>query len=87
MVRFVFWVVVYAAFGVTLLLVRPVRWMVRSVAGLAGGAHHIESLPADSAAAISQGAPGQGAKIVSAPRMWRPSFPDVTISVREASEA
>jgi hypothetical protein len=86
MFSFVFWVIAYAAFGVTLLFVYPVGWMVRSVARLADGAHHIHSSRADSAAAISRGAPAQGAKVVPAPRMWRPSFPDVAISVREASE-
>ena len=87
MVCFVFWVIVYAAFGITLLLVHPLRWMVRSGARLADGAHHIQSSQADGAVTISKGAPGQAAKIVPVPRMWRPSFPDVASSVREASEA
>jgi hypothetical protein len=87
MVRFVFWVIVYAAFGVTLLLMHPLRWMVRSGARLADGARHIQSSQPDRAATISEGAPGQAAKIVPVPRMWRPSFPEVANSVREASEA
>jgi hypothetical protein len=41
----------------------------------------------DSAGAVSQDASDHGAKIVPVPQMWRPPFPDVAISVREASEA
>jgi hypothetical protein len=60
-VCFVFWVIVYAAIGVTLLLVHLVGWMVRLVARLAKGAHHIQSSWADSAATISKDTPGQAA--------------------------
>lgn len=83
-VRFIFWVIVCATFGVTLLVVHPVWWMVRAIARLANGDH---SLRADGAVAISQGAPGQGAKIVPTAEMRWPSLQDVAISVREASEA
>ena len=86
-VRFTFWVIVYVALGVALPLVHLVRMMIRSVARLADGDHPVQSSLVDSASAISQGASGQGSTIVPAPQMWRPSFPDVAISVREASEA
>ena len=82
---FTFWAIVYAALGVTLLLVHLVR-TIRSVARPADGAP-AQSSWVDSADAISQNASGLGAKGVSAPQKWRPSFPDVAISVREARKA
>jgi hypothetical protein len=86
-VRFVFWIIVCAAFGVTLLVVHPVWWMVRAVAQLGKGAHNIPSSRAGSAAAISHGTAGQRASSAPVPLIRRPSFPDVAISVRQASEA
>src|SRR5215470_12314411 len=86
-VRFVFWINVCAAFGVTLLVVHPVWWMVRAVARLGKDAHHIQSSHPGSAAAISHGTAAQRANSVPAPLIGRPSFPEVAISVRQASEA
>lgn len=83
---FTFWAIVYAALGVALLLVHLVRTMVCSVGRLGDGAHPVQSSPVGSPGAVSQSAPGQGAKVVPAPQMWR-SLPDVAISVREAREA
>jgi hypothetical protein len=85
-IRFVCWVIAYAAFGVTLLLVHSI-WWVASVARFREGADNVRSSRADGGAVISHSTAGQGAKSVPAPQTRRPSFPDVAISVREASEA
>jgi len=85
-VRFASWAMVYAAFGVTLLVMPPIWWMIHRVARFSRGANNIQSSRAVSTAAISYSAVGDEAKSRPAPRV-RPSFPDVAISVREASEA
>jgi len=84
-VCFASWAIVYAAFGVTLLVVHPVWWMISFAARSSHGANTIQSSRAGGAAAISHSAVGDEVKSVPAPRM-RPSFPDVAISVGEASE-
>jgi len=90
-VSFVFWVIVCAVFGVTLLVVHPIWWMVRAVARLGKGSHNIQSSIQSSregsTAAISHDAAGQRANSAPAPLIRRPSFPDVAISVTQASEA
>src|SRR5215470_11952091 len=83
-VRFVFWINVCAAVGVTLLVVHPVWWMVRAVARLGKDAHHIQSSHPGSTAAISHGTAAQRANSVPAPLIGRPSFPEVAISGRRA---
>jgi len=85
-VRFVFWINVCAAVGVTLLVVPPVWWMARAVARLGKGAHEIQSSHAGSTAAVSHGTAGQRADRTPAPLIRRPSFPEVAISVRQARE-
>ena len=85
-VRFVFWINVCAAVGVTLLVVHPVWWMVRGVARLGKDAHDIQSSHAGSTAAVSHGTAGQRANSVPAPLIRRSSFPDAAISVRQARE-
>jgi hypothetical protein len=77
-IRFTSSVVVYAAFGVTLLVMPPIWWTIRWLARF--------SQDAGSTAAISYSAMPREAQSMPAPRL-RPSFPDVAISVREASEA
>jgi hypothetical protein len=90
------WVVVYAVYGLTLLAVRsvwltvrvvtahagagaalvvvhPVRWMVRRVARL--GRACIQSSHADSV--VAPAVPSTPAR--------RPTFPDVAVSIREAT--
>jgi hypothetical protein len=86
-IRFVFWIIVFAAFGVTLFVGPPVRWMVRAVARLGNAAHNIQSSRAGSAVAISQGTAGLRANCAPTPLIRQPSFPDVAISVRQAREA
>jgi len=84
-VRFASWAIVFAAFGVTLLVTPPIWWMIHRVARFRRGVNNIQSSRAVSTA-ISYGAAGDKAKSRPAPRV-RPSFPDVAISVTEASEA
>jgi hypothetical protein len=81
--RFASWIVVYATFGVMLLVVHAVSRTFRWVSRFSQGSQWSR---AGSAAAVSLAAVGGEAKSMPAPRM-RPSFPDVAISVREASEA
>lgn len=87
MVRFGCWFIVYAAVGVTLLAAYPVWRMVRAVARLGRGAGNVQSSRAGSQAAISHATAGPAAKRMMAPPTRRSSFPDVAISLREASEA
>jgi hypothetical protein len=79
-VRFLFWAIACAAFGVTLLLVHPFWWMVGVVARLGDRAQTVRLSRAGSAT-------GHEAKSVAAPHVRRPLFPDVAISIRDASEA
>jgi len=85
-VRFVFWINVCAAVGVTLLVVHPVWWMVRAVARLGKDAHDIQSSHAGNTAAVSHGTAGQRSNSVPAPLIRRSSFPDAAISARQARE-
>ena len=85
-VRFASWVIPYATFCVTLVVVHSISWMIRWVARFNQGANNIQSSRADSTAAIFHTAADLEAKSMPARRL-RPSFPDVAISVREASEA
>jgi hypothetical protein len=85
-VRFASCVILYATFGVTLLVVRPIWWMIRSLARLGQDANNVQSSCARNAAAAFHGAIGHKAKSVSAAPP-RSSCPDVASSVREASEA
>ena len=86
-VRFVFWLIVYAAFGVTLLVGPPVWWMVRAVARLGNAAHNIQSSRAGNAVASFHGPAGPRAISAPAPLIRQPCFADVEISVRQAREA
>jgi hypothetical protein len=89
-VRFVCWAVrvvstfiVHASRGVTLLVVYPVWWMVRAVARL--GEARTQSSQADSI--VAPVVPNTvGNRDVLTPTR-RPTFPDVAVSIREASEA
>jgi hypothetical protein len=58
-ITFLFWIIVCAAFGVTLLVVPPVWWIVRAVARLGNGVRNIRSSRAGSIAAISDGTAGE----------------------------
>ena len=82
-VRFACWVILYATFGLTLLIVLSIWLMISWVARFGQGANNTQLSRAGSTAAISHSAAGHHTKIVPAPR---PSFPDVAVSVREASE-
>jgi hypothetical protein len=85
-VRFASCAILYVTFGVTLLVVRPIWWMIRSLARLGQDANNIQSSRARNTAAVFQRAVGHEAKNAPAARP-RPSFSDVASSVREASEA
>jgi hypothetical protein len=85
-VRFASWAILYATFGVTLLVVGPTWWMIRSLARFGRDANNIQSSCARSTAAVFHSAAGHEAKSVPAAQP-RPTFPDVASSVREASEA
>jgi hypothetical protein len=85
-VRFAFWAIVYATFGVTLLVVHPILWVIRSLARFSHDANNVQSLCAGDTAAVSHSAVGYEAKSLPTPRP-RPAFPDVASSVREAREA
>jgi hypothetical protein len=85
-VRFASWAILYATFGVTLLVVRPTWWMIRSLVRFGEDANNIQSSCARNTAAVFHSAVGHEAKSVPAARP-RSSFPDVASSVREASEA
>ena len=83
-VRFASWVIVCAAFGVTLLVARAVWWMARRVTRFSLGVNDIHLSCGGSTAAISHSAVGH--EVNGTPAPARPSFPDVAISVKEASE-
>jgi hypothetical protein len=85
-VRFAFWAILYAAFGVALLVVRLTWWIIHSLARFGQDADNIQSSCVGNTATVFHSAVGHEAKTVPAPRS-RPSFPDVANSVREASEA
>jgi hypothetical protein len=85
-VRFASYAILYATFGVALLVVRPIWWMIRTLARLGQDANNIQSLCARNTTAAFHSAIGHKAKSVPAARP-RPSCPDVVSSVREASEA
>jgi hypothetical protein len=86
-VRFVFWVILYATFGVTLFVAHSISWMICWVARFNQAANNIQSLRGGStAAAIFHSAMNREAESLPAPRL-RPSFRGVAISVRKASEA
>jgi hypothetical protein len=85
-VRFASCAILYATFGVALLVVRPIWWMIRSLARLGQDANNIQSSCARNTAAAFHSGIGHKAKSVPAARP-RPSCPDVANSVREASEA
>jgi hypothetical protein len=81
------WIIVYAVYGLTLLVVRCVWWVVRSVARLGNGTRKIRPSPAGSPPAMSGGTADHGARSTLAPPTRRPSFPDVAVSIEEATEA
>jgi hypothetical protein len=85
-VRFASWAILYATFGVTLLVVHPIWWVIRSLARFSQDANNIQSLCAGNTAAVSHSAVGHEAMSMPTPRP-RPPFPDVASSVREAREA
>jgi hypothetical protein len=84
-VRFTSCAILYATFGVTLLVVRPIWWMIRSLARLGQDANNVQSSCARNTAAVFHSI-GHKAMTMSTPRP-RPSCPDVASSVREAGEA
>jgi hypothetical protein len=81
------WIIVYAAYGLTLLVVHCVCWVVRSAVRLGKGVPKIWQSAAGSPAATSCAAADHGAKSTLAPQTRRPSFPDAAVSIEEASEA
>lgn len=81
------WVIVYAAYGLTLAVVRSVWWMVHSAARLGAAARNTRSSRAGGTTAILHCAADHGAKSTLAPQTRRPSFPDVAVSIEEATEA
>jgi hypothetical protein len=85
-VRFASRAILYVTFDVTLLVVPPIWWVIRFLAGFGQDANNIHSLCAYNTAAVSHGAVGHEAKSMPTPRP-RPAFPDVASSVREAREA
>jgi hypothetical protein len=82
-VRVVSCLIVHASREVTLLVIYPVWWMVRAVARL--GEARTQSSQADST--VEPVVPSTvGNRDVLTPTQ-RPTFPDVAVSIREASEA
>ena len=81
------WVIVYAAYGLTRAVVRSVWWMVHSAMRLGEAARNIRSWRADGITATLHSTAGRGAKSAPAAKTQQPAFPDVAISVKEASEA
>src|SRR5262249_13100858 len=81
------WAIVYALYGLTRLAACCVRWTVRSISWLADSVRNMQASRADGIAATSSSAGSDQRKRVLAAAMRRPLFPDVAISVREASEA
>ena len=77
----------YTTFGVMRLAAHCVRWTVRSIGWLADSARNIQASGAGGIAAISYSAGSDPRKRVPVAAMRRPLFPDIAISVREASEA
>jgi len=79
--------IVYSIYGLMRLAAHCVRWTVRAIGWLADSTRNIQALRAGSIAAISNGAGSAPGKRVLAAAMPQPEFPDIAISVREASAA
>jgi hypothetical protein len=82
-VRVVSSFIMHASRGVTLLLVYPVWWMVRAIAWL--GEARTQSSQSDSIVAPAVPSTVGNCDVLTPTR--RPTFPDVAVSIREASEA
>jgi hypothetical protein len=82
-VRGASWFIAHARVGVTLVIVYPVWWMVRTIAWL--GEARIQSSHADTIVAPEVPSTVRSDDVVRPRR--RPTFPDVAVSLREASEA
>lgn len=78
--------IAHASLGVTLVVVPAVCWMVRALARLGAGTR-IRSAYADSTVAPAVASTVGGHGDVLAPTIRRPTFPEVALSIREASEA
>jgi hypothetical protein len=85
-VRVASWLIAHASLGVTLVVVPAVWWMVRAFGRLGAGTR-IRSALADSTVAPTVASTVGSRGDVLTPTMRRPTFPEVAVSISEASEA